>query len=184
MTDELTIEDIDDKFREKVYTQNYSLKNVIDDVKIVNVHSFVGEDGDFSEIMRLDHNGSLQLFPHFKLAQINRSRLLSKSIKAWHLHFKQNEIWYVPPEGRLLVGLLDLRNKSKTKGQTMRITLGGVNSQLLFIPKGVAHGSANLLDNVTAVIYFVDHIFNRQNPDEKRINWDVLGSDFWLPLRD
>ncbi len=179
----LNIEDIDEKFKNKVYQQDYTPQKNIEGVKVVAVKNFLSEEGDFSEICRIA-NGELELFPGFRLEQINRTRLFPNSIKAWHIHFKQDEVWYLPPAYDMLVGLWDLRKDSATCGETMRIVLGGGQSKMLFIPKGVAHGSACFSPKEIELFYFVNEQFNPNDPDEKRIPWDTLGEDFWKPQRD
>ena len=34
------------------------------------------------------------------------------------------------------------------------------------------------------LFYFVSNKFDPSLPDEKRIKWDALGTDFWAPKRD
>lgn len=179
----LTKNDLDAKYRDKVYTQSYEPKKVIDGVQFVQMKTFLADEGAFGEVMRFS-NGELESIPGFKIAQINRTRLTTGSIKAWHLHFKQDEIWYVLPSSQLVVGLWDVREKSPTKGQAMRVVLGGGQSTLLFIPKGVAHGSANISGKDVEMFYFVDNQFDASNPDENRIPYDALGKEFWMPERD
>ncbi|MBI3980645.1 dTDP-4-dehydrorhamnose 3,5-epimerase family protein [Candidatus Microgenomates bacterium] len=178
MSDKLPAE-----IKNKIYTQDYSPKTPLEGVEIKEIKNFPGEDGDFSEILRLK-NGRTELFPDFELVQINRALVFPKSVKAWHLHFLQDEIWYVTPQDHLLVGLWDLREKSATQNKTMRVILGGTSSRLLFIPRGVAHGCVNLSRKATQIYYFVSNNFNPASPDEKRIPWDSLGADFWQAQRD
>lgn len=178
------MEDIDLKVRSKIYQQDYSPKPIIEGVKIVELVNHIGEDGDFSEIIKIKENLELEEFPGFKLRQINRSRLEPGTVKAWHLHLRQDEIWYLAPYDRLFVGLWDLRTNSKTKDTKMRLVLGSGKSQLLFIPKGVAHGSANFMPKAVELLYLVNQIFTPHSPDEQRLPWDSLGQDFWKPKRD
>jgi dTDP-4-dehydrorhamnose 3,5-epimerase len=180
---DLTSKDIDPTISSKVYTQDYSAKPAIDGVRVFPLKNFVGEDGDFLEIVRVS-DGDLELIPEFKIAQINHSTQFPGSVKAWHLHFKQNEIWFVPPGDHFLVGLWDVRAKSKTKGSSMRLSMGGGAAKLLYIPKGVAHGAANHSPKSSTIIYFVDQAFDPKDPDERRIPWDSLGADFWKAVRD
>lgn len=180
----LTIDDIDPTAVKKIYTQSYNKEELIEGVRLIQLDNHVSEEGDFCELIRLNENGALINLPFFKLTQINRTKLYSQSIKAWHLHFSQNEIWYISPADHLLVGLWDTRKESKTKLKTTRLVLGGGNSQLLFIPKGIAHGNRNLSTKSVELFYFVDKLFNVDDPDEKRLPWDILGADFWLPQRD
>lgn len=180
----LSLDDIDRNVRPKIYTQNYSKKPIIEGVKIINLTSHVGEEGDLSEIIKVGNQGEIEGISGFKIAQVNRTRLNPGSIKAWHLHFRQDEVWYLIPSGELLVGLWDVRKDSSTQGITMKLVLGGDNSQLLFIPNGVAHGSVNFIRQTVELFYFVNQRFDLKNPDEHRIPWDAKGADFWTPQRD
>lgn len=184
MQKNLTIKDIKAESHIKIYFQQYHSVKFIQDVKIINLKNNIDEEGDFCEILRLGNIGEVEQLSGFTLKQINRTKIYPQGVKAWHIHFKQDELWYVIPPSSLLVGLWDLRKKSKTSGLTQRIVLGGDNSQLLLIPRGVAHGSANFLSHNVEIYYFVNQYFNPQNPDEGRIPWNSLGKDFWAPKRD
>jgi len=180
----LALDDIEETIKTKIYNQSYEKAKEIEGVKIIKLRHLVADEGDFAEIMRLNPNGELEGLPGFKIAQINRTRLFSGSVKAWHVHFKQNEIWYVPQSFQLFVGLWDTRKNSPTANAKMRINLGGGDSRLLYIPNGVAHGSMNLSNQPVELFYFVDQQFNITSPDEKRIPWQAAGHEFWTPERD
>ena len=173
--------EIDETLAPEINTQNYSPKVMIDGVKIIQTKKFVGEEGDFSEIFRISKEGLVEGFPEFKVAQINRTKLIGGSVKGWHLHLVQNEIWHMIPDGHLFVGLWDIRKNSPTRGKTMRISVGEGIGYLVFIPRGVAHGAANFTPDPVNLLYFVSEQFNHENPDEKRIERDALGDDFWTP---
>jgi dTDP-4-dehydrorhamnose 3,5-epimerase len=175
----LSASDIDNAVRTSVYTQDYSPKPKIDGVQILSLKNFVGENGDFTELMRLNDQGELVSVPGFRIRQINRSKQYHKAIKAWHLHFLQDEIWYVPPDEHLLLGLWDVREASATRDVTQKIPLGGGNSLAVYIPRGVAHGAANYSGKKANVYYFVNNQFNPDDPDEHRLPWDSKGADFW-----
>ncbi|CAN5207757.1 dTDP-4-dehydrorhamnose 3,5-epimerase family protein [soil metagenome] len=184
MDQHLSEHDIDDEIVSKLYTQSYGAKDKIEGVMLIALKNFVGEDGDLSEVLKFTESGEVENLPGFKVAQINRTQLSSGSIKGWHLHFRQNDVWHVLPSSTLLVGLWDVRKASPSYGKKMRLALGGRASHLLFIPKGVAHGAANNSQKDAEMLYFVDQKFDLQNPDEKRMPWDSLGKDFWQPQRD
>ncbi len=184
MIKQLTKDHLDGQFKDKIYTQDYSKKEMIEGVKLVELPVYTGEEGYFVELIKLDEQGIFNQFPGFKLAQVNRVKMYPGTIKAWHLHLKQDEIWCVTGESHLLVGLWDLRKDSKTMGKSIRLVLGEGKSQLLYIPSGVAHGSSIVNGGSVTMLYFVNQIFDINNPDELRLNWDTLGSDFWLPQRD
>lgn len=179
----LTKDDIDKKVRGKLCTQDYSKKPLIEGVLVKEIRNMVGEDGDFSELMRLTATGEAEDFPGFQVRQINRSKMLPGAIKAWHVHFKQDEIQTVRPEDHLVVGLWDTREKSPTKGLTMKLVLGGGKAQAVYIPKGVAHGYMNVSPTPATIMYFVSEQFNREDPDERRFPWDCV-KDFWEPTHE
>lgn len=181
---DLTLLDIDEKIRSEVKTQEYSEKCDIEDVLIIPLKNHSGETGDFGEILRFDENCKCDQIKNFKIAQINRSKILPDTIKAWHLHLGQDEAWYVAPSNHLIVGLWDVRKNSKTKGQQRKVVLGGNNSVILFIPKGVAHGCTNITKKPVDLYYFTSQVFNKENPDEKRIPWNAVGEHFWEPEKN
>lgn len=173
-----------DEVQQNVFPQDYSSQTIIDGVQIINLKSFPSDEGDFAELIRFNENGEFEQVPGFKIAQMNRTRLFPGSIKAWHMHQQQDEIWYVSPYQQLLMGLWDARRDSPTANKTMRITIGGGRSQMVYVPRGVAHGSANYSTQEVELFYFVNQKFNLDKPDELRLHWDVIGADFWKPERD
>lgn len=168
---------ISKKFKDKLDLQDYGKQPVIEGVKIIELKMFVDDGGNFMEVCRLNDKGGLIDLPDFKVLQANYSVVLPSAIKAFHFHKKQEDVWFVPPSERIVVGLFDIRDSSPTEHVLMRLTLGGGKAQLLYIPRGVAHGNANPYKNPMHTIYFVNQHFNPE--DEFRLPWDVLGKEFW-----
>ena len=79
------------------------------------------------------------------------------------------------------MGLLDVRKSSPTVGKSMRFVMGDGQPRYVFIPKGVAHGAANLDQKVGQIIYLMNRQFTPEpdKTDEKRLPWDLLGAEFW-----
>lgn len=175
----LSLDDVLVRLKNEIYLQDYSKKKLIEGVKIVEVKKFVGEDGTFEELARMNENGNLEVLPEFKVRQINRSKVMGGSIKAWHIHFKQEDVWYVPPEDHMILGMWDLRNDSDTKDLKMRVVLGGGASKLVLVPRGVAHGVVNVGKKPGTIMYLVNSQFDPADPDEKRLKWDAAGAEFW-----
>jgi dTDP-4-dehydrorhamnose 3,5-epimerase len=180
----LGLKDCHETIKKKVYTQQYPAPQLIKGVKIIKLNNIILDDGDFNEIMHFDKKGKVLGLANFKIIQINRTRLLPGSVKAWHLHFKQDEVWYLSPSDHLIVGLWDIRKNSPSANQTMRLIMGGGQSSLVYIPRGVAHGSSVVNAKAAELYTFVNNRFNIANPDEKRLSWDSLGGDFWRPQKD
>lgn len=165
---------------DEMTTQSYAGKELIAGVKISKLNQFKDDGGSFMEIARFKDGNIMDETFSFSVAQINISYIFPNVVKAWHIHFNQEDIWFVPPKDRLLVGLVDLRKDSTTQMREMRFVLGGGEAQLLFIPRGVAHGCANLYDREMQLFYLVNQRFNAECPDEQRLPWDaIVGKDFW-----
>ena len=167
------------EFRKVQSRQEYGAKARLEGVQLVDLKRFVDDGGDFQELGRVDEKGELLAFPGFKVRQVNYSAMQSGTVKAWHLHHRQEDLWFVPPTSRVLVGLLDCREGSPTKGQTMRLVMGDGRSQLLHIPRGVAHGAKNLAAGEGVIVYMVNQHFSATDPDEHRLPWDHVGKEFW-----
>ena len=162
----------------KVTMQDYSPSPKIDGVSFVELKEFADCGGSFMELARLT-DGKLEGVDNFAPRQINYSVVEGGTVKAFHLHLSQNEFWFIPPAQRMLMGLYDVRADSPTKGNVMRFVLGAHKPRLLYIPAGVAHGTANLGQSTNTIIYITDQQFNLENLDEQRLPWDTLGADFW-----
>jgi len=160
--------------------QSYGPAPSVDGVEIVELKRFADDGGSMTELARL-MDGRLPALAGFTLRQINYSELEPGAIKAFHLHQRQTDVWYVPPSDRMLLVLLDVRQGSKTEGARLRLTLGAGASRLVRIPPGVAHGVRNLGPAAGRIIYFTDVHFSPEPStcDEGRLPWDYAGPEIW-----
>ena len=142
--------------------------------------TLVDLDPAMTELGRLD-GGLHQQLPGFEVRQVNYSLLEPLAIKAFHLHRRQTDVWFVPPADKLLVVLADVRKGSPSEGQVQRLVLGDGNSRLLRIPPGVAHGCRNLRPTAPGtIVYMVDVQFSTdEHCDEGRLAWDFFGAAVW-----
>jgi dTDP-4-dehydrorhamnose 3,5-epimerase len=172
-------EAIGQEYTKDLSTQDYAKKPVIEGVQLITLQNFVDDGGSLAEIVRFDDNGNLQAIPEFKVKQATFSQMLPGTIKAFHLHYNQEDVWFILPYDRLLIGLFDARQNSPTYKNSMRFVMGSGRAQILYLPRGVAHGLANPWQTPSNMIYFVNQCFNPNEPDEHRLPWDTLGKDFW-----
>jgi len=152
----------------------------IDGVERIALTRRNDDGGVFMELARLV-SGELEALPGFRPAQINYSELDPGVIKAFHIHRRQTDVWFVTPESKLLAVLLDARDRSVTRGRQMRLVLGDGVCQLIRIPPGVAHGIRNLSPARSRMFYLVDFHFD-PSPEitqEGRLPWDFLGAGIW-----
>ena len=160
--------------------QDYSPKTQIDGLEIHNLRRFNDDGGAMTELGRFE-DGKLAGVEGFVARQMNYSVMEPLAIKAFHLHKRQTDVWYVPPSDKLLLVVADVREGSPTEGVVQRIVLGDGNSRLVRIPPGVAHGAKNLRTALpSAIICFVDVQFSMDDDcDEGRLPWDYFGAELW-----
>ncbi|HKW59191.1 MAG TPA: dTDP-4-dehydrorhamnose 3,5-epimerase family protein [Candidatus Dormibacteraeota bacterium] len=126
------------------------------------------ERGFFREVMRETDEG----FERF--GQWSHSLMHPGVVKAWHIHRRQTDWWYVI--GALKVALYDTRDDSPTKGQLVELLMGDGYATCVKIPPGVAHGCRAL--ERSHLIYLTSSVYSPE--DEGRIPHDdpTIGYDW------
>jgi dTDP-4-dehydrorhamnose 3,5-epimerase len=164
--------------------QDYTPQAPIGGVEIIDLKRFVDDGGSFLELGRLTA-GAHAALRGFEVKQINYSEMDPGVIKAFHLHRRQTDVWFVPPDARMLLVLVDARAGSSTENAVRRLVLGDGATRLVRIPPGVAHGVKNLAATRGRIIYLVDTHFSPDpdTSDEGRLPWDFAGIDVWEPTR-
>jgi len=166
------------------HVQAYGGASAIDGVRVIELARHADDGGAMTELARLT-DGRAAGLGDFTVRQVNYSEMAPGVIKAFHLHTRQTDVWFVPPSDRMLVVLLDVRKGSRTEGARQRLMLGNGASRLLVIPPGVAHGVRNLGEIPGRIIYFTDLHFSPEPStcDEGRLPWDFAGNDVWEMTR-
>ncbi len=93
------------------------------------------------------------------------------TIKAFHWHKRQDDLWFFA-QGKASVVLHDLRENSPTNGETQTILVDENDPQLILIPVGVAHGYKALGDKPVLLFYHTTESYNAAAPDEERLAFD------------
>lgn len=145
---------------------------MIDGVKIKQLQIFKDkpdldqkevEPGIFMEVLRDDD----QLLSRF--GQSNFTIAEKGTIKAFHWHKHQDDLWFLA-SGKAAIVLYDQREDSPTNGETEVIYGGTDDYKLVLIPVGVVHGYKVLSDEPCMLFYHVTKAYDRENPDEERID--------------
>lgn len=170
---------IHDKYSAQVTTQSYGGNPSIDGVELVTSQVFGDDSGVFCEVARLSDGQIEGLQTPFTVKQLSMSLMVPGTIKAYHLHYKQDDLWFVAPQHRVVVNLHDVREDSPTYDTHMRVILGGCKNQVLRIPAGVAHGAANPYNQDQMLFYATSEQFSAEAPDEQRLPWDTFGAEVW-----
>lgn len=171
---------------ESIYrVQDYRRARRIEGVASLELRRFNDAGGAMTELLRLASPLPKEL-EGFRPAQINYSVLQPDAIKGFHVHLEQTDVWFVPPEDRVLLALVDVRDGSATAGVEQRLMLGDGRSILVRIPPGVAHGCRNLGSGPARIIYLTDRLFSAEpgECDEGRLDWDFRGEAIWEVPRD
>jgi dTDP-4-dehydrorhamnose 3,5-epimerase len=148
---------------------------MIEGVVIKELQTFPDERGFFRELIR-----STDDFFKEGFGQWSHSLMYAGATKAWHIHKKQIDWWYVAT-GVLKVALHDTRKDSKTYKQTVEIFLGENRTPAIIrVPPGVAHG-CKCIHGPVNLFYVTSNVYNPQ--DEGRIphNDPDIGYDWVTP---
>ena len=146
---------------------------MIKGVYLKPLESYQDERGFFREIIKVSDE-----FFEEEFGQWSHSLLYPGVIKAWHIHRKQTDWWYVI-NGTLKVVLYDKRPDSETSAQMMDFFMGDNQTvQVLKIPPGVAHG-CKCISGPSNLFYITSCTYDPE--DEGRIPHDdpEIGYD-WL----
>ena len=175
---------LNDQAKAALHVQRYAAAPKIVGVETVELRRFHDDGGSMTELGRLSA-GMHAALPGFEVKQVNFSEMDCGAVKAFHLHQKQTDVWFIPPASKMLVVLGDVRAGSPSEGVTQRLVLGDGTSRLVRIPPGVAHGVRNLATTRGTIVYFVDNHFDADPArcDEGRLPWDHFGADIWEVIR-
>ncbi|MFQ5418832.1 MAG: dTDP-4-dehydrorhamnose 3,5-epimerase family protein [Anaerolineae bacterium] len=147
---------------------------LISGVYVVHLRPFGDTRGRFIETFRKEW------FPQrsWDIVQTNRSDSAAGVLRGLHYHHHQVDYWYVA-NGRLRVGMVDLRPSSPTYLAAQTLEMGEENQIGVFLPVGVAHGFYALTD--VTLTYIVDNYYNN-GADENGVAWNdpALNLDWGL----
>ena len=134
-------------------------------VRIVPLTDHADDRGFFREVARKSWRIS-------KIGQVSVSKTKPGVIKAFHWHERQSDAWHLL-QGRLIVGIHDLRKKSKSFGQTILFEWDAKQKPcVLVIPKKVCHGYKVIGSKDALMLYMMDKEYDSKKSDEKRISHD------------
>ncbi len=148
---------------------------LIEGVKIKKLKVIPDERGRLMEILRVSET---KIQPHQVYLTTAHENVV-KDKDCFHMHKNQTD-FFCCVKGKIKLVLVDVREHSKTKGEINEFEIGEENFCLLTIPKRVLHAFKSLKGEAF-IINCIDHEYNKENPDEFRIenkyyDWDKLCS--------
>lgn len=145
--------------------QKLSSSGRLEGIKILEVTKNIDERGFFSEIFRKDWTE--QLIDGDEIAQANLSVTYPGMIRAWHRH-KLGQVDYF----LVLQGTVKICAYHEESQVLNEIVSSQERLQIVRIPGKYWHGFKNVGNVTSVVIYFVNQLYDYDNPDEERRPWN------------
>lgn len=136
---------------------------MIEGVKVKKLKVITDDRGRLMEILRKDD----EIFQKF--GQVYMTTAFSGSVKAWHYHKIQTDN-FTCISGKMKLALYDARKDSKTYKEINEFTISIDDPMVVRIPPLVYHGFKCIGDAEAIVVNTVTEPYNRQNPDEYRVD--------------
>ncbi|MCX8111470.1 MAG: dTDP-4-dehydrorhamnose 3,5-epimerase family protein [Syntrophorhabdaceae bacterium] len=136
---------------------------MIKDVVVKQLRLIPDERGRLMEILRCDDEDFT------KFGQVYMTTTYPHVVKAWHYHKLQDD-FIVCVKGMLKLVLYDDREDSPTKGEVNEFFLGDYRPIIVKVPKMVYHGWKCISEEEAIVINIPTEPYNRENPDEYRLD--------------
>jgi dTDP-4-dehydrorhamnose 3,5-epimerase len=133
-------------------------------IKIRHLKRFADERGFFTEIMRVDWS---DLFEGDKPVQANLSISYPGIVRAWHRHLRGQIDYFVVIKGAIKICAYDDKSRELTE-----IISTDANPQIVRIPGHYWHGFKVFGNEPAILVYFVDKLYDYNNPDEERRPWN------------
>jgi dTDP-4-dehydrorhamnose 3,5-epimerase len=129
----------------------------------------VDERGFFSELFRDDWK---DLLLTDNIIQFNLSYSYPNIVRAWHRHLKGQVDYFICVVGAIIVCAYDDREDSPTFGELDEIILSEESLKVVRIPGILWHGYKAIGVKPIKMLYGVNKLYDYQNPDEERRDWD------------
>jgi len=137
---------------------------MLEGVIVKPLTKFADERGFFTEIIRMDWK---DLIGDDQLVQANLSISYPGIIRAWHRHERGQVDYFVTIEGALKICVYD-----EVGGELDEIISTGENLQVVRVPGHYWHGFKVISSKPALLLYFVNKLYNYNNPDEVRRSWN------------
>ncbi len=135
-------------------------------IYIKSLKKHLDERGFFTEMIRKDWCDILQ---ENELVQTNLSISYPQIIRAWHRHLRGQIDYFIVLKGTLKICIFE----EETKELTEIISTGEI-PQIVRIPGKYWHGFKVLGDQPAWLLYFVNKLYDYNNPDEERRAWNDI----------
>jgi dTDP-4-dehydrorhamnose 3,5-epimerase len=135
-------------------------------VRTYDLNLIPDERGFFGEALRQDWNEFIDEW----IVQANMSYSYPNMVRAWHRHARGQVDYFLVLKGAMKICAYDQETR-----RLVEIIGSGQKPCLIRMPGGYLHGTKNVSDEPSLLIYFVNRLYQYQDPDEIRIPWNDPG---------
>jgi dTDP-4-dehydrorhamnose 3,5-epimerase len=140
--------------------KEYALKGV----KTYEINILPDERGFFAEALRSDWKEFLE---NEQIIQTNISYSYPNVVRAWHKHLRGQIDHFLVLKGAMKICAYD-----ETTGNMAEVITTGQKPTIVRIPGKYLHGTKNVSNEPSLLIYFVNRAYDYKNPDEHRKPWN------------
>jgi dTDP-4-dehydrorhamnose 3,5-epimerase len=137
---------------------------MLEGIKIKPLKRRFDERGSFLELMRRDWK---ELFKEDNIVQANLSITYPDIIRAWHRHLRGQVDYFIA-----LRGAIKLCAYNEETSELNEIISTGSNLQIVRVPGKYWHGFKVIGSEPAWLLYFVNKLYNYEEPDEERRPWN------------
>ena len=140
--------------------KEYALKGV----KTYEITLFPDERGFFSEALRVDWKEFLE---DEQISQTNLSFSYPNVIRAWHKHLRGQIDHFLVIKGAMKICAYD-----EETGKMAEVIASSKKPTVVRIPGKYLHGTRTISNEPSLLVYFVNKLYDYNNPDEIRRPWN------------
>ena len=134
------------------------------EVKVKPLKKFVDTRGFFSEAAREDWKDFLE---GETIVQVNVSMSYPGIIRAWHRHLRGQVDCFLVVKGAMKIVAYDEENDKVYENVSSEEKL-----QVVRVPGIFWHGTQTIGTKPSLLVYFVNRLYDYENPDEERRPWN------------
>ena len=138
----------------------------LEGVRVNELNLFPDERGFFAEAMKQDWSSFVDEW----VTQANLSFSYPGIVRAWHKHVRGQVDYFLVVKGAVKICAYE-----ETSGRLAEVISTANKPAIVRIPGYYQHGTKTISDEASIVVYFVNRLYDPDNPDELRRPWNDPG---------
>ena len=138
-------------------------KYALEGVRTYEIKILPDERGFFSEALRQDWSSFIDEW----VVQVNMNYSYPNVIRAWHKHLRGQVDYFLVLKGAMKICAFNEETKA-----LVEVFASEKKLMMVRIPGHYYHGFKSLGNEPCLMLYFVNRLYDPENPDEQRILWN------------